>query len=107
MLICPGAVARCDRRVCLFSRNQPSFLVEHDFWTKEQVDANPIYRDFFRPHGLGWSAGTGLMMPTGDNIVFSVERAYDSGPIEKDDVQTLNELRPPLALCRPSRPNPR
>jgi DNA-binding CsgD family transcriptional regulator len=92
-----GWFAKCTRRVCLFSQNQPVFLVEHDFWTKDQLDANPIYRDFFRPRGLGWSAGTGLMMPTGDNIVFSVERAYDRGPIEIDQVHTLNELRPHLA----------
>ena len=89
--------ARCTRRVCLFSQNRPSFLVEHDFWTKDQLDDNPIYRDFFRPRGLGWSAGTGLAMPTGDNIVFSVERAYDRGPIKKEQVQKLNELRPHLA----------
>lgn len=92
-----GWFSRCTRRVCLFSQNQPTFLVEHDFWTPDQLDANPIYRDFFRPRGLGWSAGTGLMMPTGDNIVFSVERAFDRGPIEKDLVHTLNELRPHLA----------
>lgn len=92
-----GWFARCDRRVCMFSNNQPTFLVEHDFWTKDQLDANPIYRDFFRPHGLGWSAGTGLMMPTGDNIVFSVERAFERGPIEKAQINVLNELRPHLA----------
>lgn len=92
-----GWFAKCDRRVCLFSRNQPIFLGEHDFWTDQELDANPIYRDFFRPHGLGWSAGTGLMMPTGDNIVFSVERAFDKGPVAKDHVDMLNELRPHLA----------
>ncbi|MES2946758.1 MAG: LuxR C-terminal-related transcriptional regulator [Pseudomonadota bacterium] len=92
-----GWFTQCTRRVCLFSRNQPTFLVEHDFWTPDQLSDNPIYRDFFRPRGLGWSAGTGLMMPTGDNIVFSVERAYERGPIEKEQVNTLNELRPHLA----------
>ncbi|MBX3586680.1 MAG: helix-turn-helix transcriptional regulator [Ramlibacter sp.] len=92
-----GWFAKCSRRVCLFSQTQPTFLVENDFWTNAQLDANPIYTEFFRPRGLGWSAGTGLMMPTGDNIVFSVERAYERGPIEKDRVQTLNTLRPHLA----------
>ena len=71
--------------------------MEHDFWTQEQIDENPIYRDFFRPRGLGWSASTGLAMPTKDNIVFTVERDYERGPIEKDQVDTLNELRPHLA----------
>jgi hypothetical protein len=92
-----GWFARCTRRVCLMGQSEPGFFVEHDFWTADQIDSNPIYRDFFRPHGLGWSAGTGLRMPTGDNIVFSVEREFSRGPIEKERVSHLNELRPHLA----------
>jgi DNA-binding NarL/FixJ family response regulator len=92
-----GWFTKCTRRVCLFSKNQPTFLGENDFWTKEELEANPIYRDFFRPRGLGWSAGTGLMMPTGDNIVFSVERNFDSGPMAREQILALNELRPHLA----------
>ncbi|KIZ42764.1 MULTISPECIES: helix-turn-helix transcriptional regulator [Rhodopseudomonas] len=92
-----GWFPRCTRRVCLFGQAQPGFFVEHDFWTPDQIDANPIYRDFFRPHGLGWSAGTGLQMPTGDRIVFSIERAHSRGPIEKDRIDALNELRSHLA----------
>lgn len=92
-----GWFARCSRRVCLMSQIQPSFFVEHDFWTDEELDDNPIYRDFFRPHGLGWSAGTALQMGTGDNIVFSVERAFDGGPIGRESIARLNEVRPHLA----------
>jgi DNA-binding CsgD family transcriptional regulator len=92
-----GWFPRCTRRVCLFGQSQPGFFVEHDFWTSEQLDDNPIYRDFFRPRGLGWSAGTGLQMPTGDHVVFSIEREHRRGPIEKQRVERLNELRPHLA----------
>jgi len=92
-----GWFPRCTRRVCLFGQTQPGFFVEHDFWTAEQLDNNPIYRDFFRPRGLGWSAGTGLQMPTGDHVVFSIEREHDRGPIEKERVDRLNEFRPHLA----------
>jgi DNA-binding CsgD family transcriptional regulator len=92
-----GWFTRCSRRVCLYSRSEPSFFVEQDFWTEEELDANPIYRDFFRPRGLGWSAGTGLAVPTGDNIVFSVEREYGGGPIQPEQVAWLNSLRPHLA----------
>lgn len=92
-----GWFARCDRRVCLFNRSDPTFLVEHDFWSDHELEANPIYRDFFRPHGLGWSAGTALLMPTGDRVVFSIERAYARGPIEQDSVVRLNGLRSHLA----------
>ncbi len=92
-----GWFGRCERRVCLFTSTQPTFLTEQDYWTHDQLEANPIYRDFFRPRGLGWSASTGLAMPTQDNIVFTVERNLERGPIERDTVGALNELRPHLA----------
>lgn len=92
-----GWFPRCNRRVCLFGQTQPGFFVEQDFWSDRELDENPIYRDFFRPHGLGWSAGTGLKMPTGDHVVFSVEREHSRGPIEQERIERLNELRPHLA----------
>jgi DNA-binding CsgD family transcriptional regulator len=92
-----GWFNRCSRRVCLMSQTQPSFFVEQDFWSEAELDADPIYRDFFRPHGLGWSAGTGLRIPTGDNIVVSIERTFERGPVEAEHVERLNALRPHLA----------
>lgn len=92
-----GWFQRCPRRPCLMSKSEPSFFVEQDFWTDDQIEFDPIYRDFFRPRGLGWSAGTGLQMPTGDNIVFSVERDLERGPVEPEHVAALNRLRPHLA----------
>ncbi len=92
-----GWFRHCDRRLCIFSAQDPGFHVEHDFWTDEQLDSKPIYRDFFRPNGLGWSAGTGISMPTGDNIAFSIERPLSRGPIEKELVHRLNDLRAHLA----------
>lgn len=92
-----GWFQRCSRRICIMSHNDPSFFVEQDFWDEAQMSADPIYRDFFRPRGLGWSAGTGLVLPTGDNIVFSVERAFERGPVEPEMVDRLNALRPHLA----------
>ena len=95
--VADGWFANCDRRVCIMSQAQPSFFVEHDFWSESDLDQTPIYRDFFRPRGLGWSAGTGLKMPTGDNVVFSIERDFGRGPIERAYVDHLNALRPHLA----------
>lgn len=92
-----GWFGKCSRRVCLMSQEAPSFFVEHDFWSEAELDADPVYRDFFRPRGLGWSAGTGLQVPTGDNIVFSVERAFAEGPVDRGSVERLNAIRPHLA----------
>ena len=95
-----GWFAKCSRRVCLFSQNQPTFLVENDFWTDDQLDANPIYTDFFRPRGLGWSAGTGLMMPTGDNIVLA------SSALSSVALSRKTKCKP-STNCDPTWPAPR
>lgn len=92
-----GWFVRCNRQRGLFSTSAPTFLVEHDFWTHGELEVSPIYRDFFYPHGLGWSAGTALMMPTGDRVVFSIERAYKRGPMDAGSVSLLNSLRVHLA----------
>ena len=92
-----GWLARCTRKTCLLSRSAPGFIVEEDIWRIEELETNPIYRDFLRPRGLGWSAGTALRMPTGDDLVFSLERDYDRGPIERARVKRLDRLRPHLA----------
>lgn len=92
-----GWFQKCPRRVCIMNQNEPSFFTEQDFWTEDEIENNPIYRDFFRPHGLGWSAGTGIALPTDDNIVFSVERRYEQGPVESDQIERLNAMRPHLA----------
>lgn len=95
--VADGWFTRCSRRVCLMNAQEPGFFTEQDFWTEDQMGADPIYRDFFRPRGLGWSAGTALRVPSGDNIVFSMERALTRGPIEKDHLARLDALRPHLA----------
>ena len=92
-----GWLQRCTRRARWLTETRPSFLVEHDLWTDEELDQNPIYRDFLRPLGLGWSAGMALPLPTGDRIVFSFEREYASGPMTGDAIQRLNQMRPHLA----------
>tara|TARA_R110000850_G_scaffold103532_3_gene213785 strand:- start:1605 stop:2705 length:1101 start_codon:yes stop_codon:yes gene_type:complete len=91
-----GWLGKCPRRMCMIEKSQPTFFVEQDFWNEEELANNAFYRDFFHPRGLGWSAGTLLQMPTGDNIVFSIERQLDQGPIERDHVDRLNQLRPHL-----------
>lgn len=91
-----GWIGKCPRRVCMVSHAQPTFFVEQDFWREDQISDVPFYRDFFHPRGLGWSAGTLLQMPTGDNVVFSIERELKGGPIEREHVDRLNELRPHL-----------
>ncbi len=92
-----GYFKRCGRRVCMFQKAHSEFMTENDYWTEEEFESNETYNEFFRPRGLGFSAGTGFLMPTGDAMALFVERNLDRGAMEKNYVSLLNELRPHLA----------
>jgi hypothetical protein len=70
--------------------HHPGFLVEYDVCTAEELEHNPTYRDFLRPRGFGWAAITNISLPTKDQLVFTVERDYDRGPVESAFVQQLD-----------------
>ena len=73
------------------------FIVEHDIFTDAELTDDPSYRDFLRPIGLGWAAGTAVVLPTDDLVVVSLEREYVRGPVERAAVDRLDALRPHLA----------
>jgi DNA-binding CsgD family transcriptional regulator len=73
------------------------FLTELDVFTRDELAQEPIYRDVWRPHGIGWVVGTILPIPTGENVIFGLTRRTERGPVERAFVQKLDELRPHLA----------
>jgi DNA-binding CsgD family transcriptional regulator len=76
--------------------NHAGFIHELDVFTEADLEEDPVYSGFYRKHGLGWAAGTMFPMPTGDLLVFSFERKYSLGPIERDVIEQLDMLRPHL-----------
>jgi len=82
----------------LLAANHAGFLRDIDvFASPEEVQQDLQIREFFRPRGLGWGAGTAIPVPSGDVLIYSVEREYDRGPIEQEAVKQLDGLRPHLA----------
>ncbi|WP_407149373.1 helix-turn-helix transcriptional regulator [Bradyrhizobium sp. ORS 86] len=82
----------------LLAANHAGFLRDIDvFASPEEVQQDLQIREFFRPRGLGWGAGTAIPVPSGDVLIYSVEREYDRGPIEQEAVKQLDALRPHLA----------
>jgi DNA-binding CsgD family transcriptional regulator len=81
----------------LGAANYAGFVRDHEQFTPEELDNDPVYRDFYRKRGLGWATGTLLNVPSGDSIVFSFERAFAKGPIETKTVEFFDGLRPHLA----------
>ncbi len=92
-----GWLWRGQRTPRLFAARHAGFLTEYDLATEEELDADPFYRDWARPNGFGWCAVTALSLPTADRLVIDVERQYVRGPVEREIVNRLDELRPHLA----------
>jgi hypothetical protein len=68
------------------------FLTDLDRLTLDELDLEPVYRDFFRPLGIGWAVGTAIPIPTGENVSFIMTRRTERGPFEHAIVQRLDEL---------------
>ncbi len=77
--------------------NEPRFLTDFDALTIEEIDASDYYTDLLRPRGLGWCVGTSIHAPSGDTLVFSIEKAHDKGPVPRAVAEELDKLRPHLA----------
>ncbi|QBR71909.1 helix-turn-helix transcriptional regulator [Beijerinckiaceae bacterium] len=92
-----GWIMRGSRLNRLFGARHAGFLSEYDLFTAEELDSDPVYRDFFRPRSFGWQATTGVPLPTGDWFIFSVGRHNSRGPVEPAFIQQLDVLRPHLA----------
>lgn len=71
------------------------FVSDHDYFTQEELDTDPVY-DFYRKRGLGWATGTMFNVPSGDSIIFSFEKAWAKGPVERKVIEFFDQLRPHL-----------
>ncbi len=80
-----------------FAARHSGFLTESDIFTPDELDLEPIYRDYWRPQGVGWAVGTVIPIPTGENVIFVMTRRTERGPVERAVVQELDKLRPHLA----------
>lgn len=94
-----GWHSRTQRTNRLFQRGveHPGFVCDLDVFSPEEIEAEPVYREFFRPRGWGWGAGTIIAAPSGDLIAIDIERRYERGPMDLAAVQRLDGLRPHLA----------
>ena len=81
----------------LFAARHAGFLTELDHFTPDELDREPIYTSFWRPHGVGSAAGMVIPIPTGENVSFILTRWADRGPVDRTSILKLDELRPHLA----------
>ena len=81
----------------LFAAHHAGFLADADVFRPEELDREPLYCDFLRPQGIGWTMGTVLPIPTGEGVNIAFTRRTERGPFEHKFVQRLDALRPHLA----------
>lgn len=92
-----GWATRNERMRRTVQVGEPRFVTDLDIFTPAEIDEDPLYRDFLRPAGFGWGAGTLVRSMTDDMIAITVERPHASGPLAGGDVAALDGLRPHLA----------
>ena len=89
-----GAVERSQRLIAL---QHAGFATDVDVFTDDEIRATPVYADFLIPRGYGAGIATSIEAPSGENIIFHCERAFDRGVYDEETVARLDALRPHLA----------
>jgi DNA-binding CsgD family transcriptional regulator len=92
-----GEFGRDGRSARLAARREPRFHTDLDAFAPHELEREPFYAKFLRPHGLGWCAATSIRSPCGETIMFSVEKAHRKGAVDRHAVALLDALRPHLA----------
>jgi hypothetical protein len=78
-------------------RQHLRFFDETEIFAPGELDSIPLYRDFIRPRGAGWSAGAIMQIPGGGHITIRFERPFDDGPMNDELRARLARLRSHLA----------
>ena len=97
MLLQSGEVARSQRLARLVAARYPGYIREIDFYTADELEADPFYQKHIFPIGLGYAASTLIATPTKDRLVVVHERERVLGPVEPEAIQRLDCLRPHIA----------
>ena len=93
-----GQFTRLERLKRLLRAKQTGFVPDHTLYSSlEEMRNDPAYRDLLYPRGMGWASGLAILLPTGDDMVIGLERAYDQGPATRAVIDSLNTVHPHLA----------
>ena len=66
-------------------------------FTQAELDTDAVYRDFIYTHGIKWTAGTVIPVPTSDLMAFDFSRREIDGPFTREMMLGLDLYRPHLA----------
>jgi DNA-binding CsgD family transcriptional regulator len=81
----------------LLAMNHPGFVAEHDAFSEMEFLRDPLMTEWGTPENLHHAAATAIHMPTGDMVVFHLQRRRGLPIFSKSDISALDTLRPHLA----------
>lgn len=96
-LIEEGWAERNIRAQRLVSKAQVGFVTDHDLCSTDEIENHPIYTQFLRPRGLGWSIATYIAGADDDIVIFSIDQSFDKGPVSQSVGKYLDHTRPHIA----------
>jgi DNA-binding CsgD family transcriptional regulator len=89
--------ARTKRRARICGLQMKGFVGDREIFSQEELEQDPIYREFLWPRGFGWAAAARLAIGRDKDVIIGLERDYARGPLERATLERLNELHSYLA----------
>ncbi len=96
-ILAEGWMTRNTRAAHLINIQHDGFVDEARHFTEEECQRHPIIMDVFRPLGYGFGTSTVINVPSGDKIIFALEKKSVTGPVEASAIAFLDGIRPHLA----------
>lgn len=92
-----GATYENRRPARQIASGHVGFQHDLELFTQDELDADLIYRDFITKHGFKWSAGSVILTPSADMLVFDLTKRLADGPFVRAEMERLDRYRPHLA----------
>ncbi|MCJ8508224.1 LuxR C-terminal-related transcriptional regulator [Rhizobium lemnae] len=96
-MVTEGWLQRNTRADRLLTIQHQGFVDEAKYVSPADYQAEPIFTEVLDPLGYGFGASTFITGPSGDKIIFAVEKKKSTGPITAEAIRYLDQLRPHLA----------
>lgn len=86
-----------DRTRRLLECRHAGFITDSRVYSPEEMETEPLFRDFLIPRGGGSGVATAIQSPSGDAFILHAERPYAMGPVEGEILDRLDLARPHFA----------
>ena len=90
-------VSRSQTTTRLIGKDWAGFLSSLDLFSAEEWERDPFRNEWGRKWGWNHAAATAIRVPSGDSLVFHLQRRDDQGPFNARSIAVLDSLRPHLA----------